>query len=432
MRHTLGQRAAADIEAIGNRLPTPGGIDHQLNFAGLDRVHAMGAAFQHLIYYFAGEASFADAGGRAAGGHHAEAHFGKAAGEGNRRALVRFLDGDEGSAGFRQLHPGAKLGFQEGALKRNIKAHDFPGGFHLRAQDHIHIGEAVEGEDRFLHRDMPIDGVIIQFEFGKPGAGHDPRADLGDFHPGRLGHEGHGARCARIYFQHIDFAILHRVLHIHQPLHFQRSGHGNRLRLQFSDNGGRQGIGRQGTGGIAGMDARFFNMFHHAGDMHIAIFIRDAIHIHFNGIDQILINQDRVFAGDFHRFHAKAHELFTVIGDFHRPPAQHVRRPHHNGVADAFSGLGRFFQRAHRAIARLLKAKPLQQLLEAFTVFGDINRLRAGAQDGNARLVQSLAELERRLPAILHNAAEQFAGFLFLADERNNIFRRQRFEIEPI
>ena len=279
---------------------------------------------------------------------------------------------------------------------------------------------------------MPIDGVIIQFEFGKPGAGHDPRADLGDFHPGRLGHEGHGARCARIYFQHIDFTILHRVLHIHQPLHFQCSGHGHGFGLQFRHNGGRQGIGRQGTGGIAGMDARFFNMFHHAGDMHIAIFIRDAIHIHFNGINQILINQDRVFAGYFHRFHAKAHELFAVISNFHRPPAQHVRRPHHNGVADAFSGLGRFFQRAHRAIARLLKAKPLQQLLEAFTVFGDINRLRAGAQDGNARLVQSLAELERRLPAILHNAAEQFAGFLFLADQRNNIFRRQRFEIEPI
>ena len=32
----------------------------------------------------------------------------------------------------------------------------------------------------------------------------------------------------------------------------------------------------------------------------------------------------------------------------------------------------------------------------------------------------------------MHNAAEQFAGFLFLANERNHIFRRQRFEIEPI
>ena len=72
------------------------------------------------------------------------------------------------------------------------------------------------------------------------------------------------------------------------------------------------------------MNAGFFDMFHDTRDMHIAIRIRDAIHIHFNGVHQILINQDRVFAGNLHRFRAKAHELFAVIGDFHRTPAQHI------------------------------------------------------------------------------------------------------------
>ena len=279
---------------------------------------------------------------------------------------------------------------------------------------------------------MAVNGVIIQFEFSKLRTSHDARTNFRDRNAGCFGNERHGAGGTRVHFQHINFIILDGILHIHQPLHFQRAGHGHGFCLQFRDDRGRQGIRRQGTGGIAGMNAGFFDMFHHAGDMHIAILIRDAIHIHLNRIHQVLINQDRVFAGYFHSLRTKAHKLFAVIGNFHRAPAQHIGRAHHNGVADALRLIRRFFQRAHYAIARLLQPQALQQLLEAFAVFGDINGFCAGAQDRDARLVQSLAELEWRLPAILHNAAEQFAGFLFLANERNHIFRRQWFEIKPI
>src|SRR6266700_3586302 len=58
----------------------------------------------------------------------------------------------------------------------------------------------------------------------EPLAGHHPRRDLSDRHAGRLGDKGHGARGARVDFEHIHLAILDGELHIHQPDDIERAG----------------------------------------------------------------------------------------------------------------------------------------------------------------------------------------------------------------
>ena len=55
---------------------------------------------------------------------------------------------------MRQVHAGAELRLGEGAREAGVDAHDLAGGFHLRPEDRVHTGEAGEGEDRFLDRDV--------------------------------------------------------------------------------------------------------------------------------------------------------------------------------------------------------------------------------------------------------------------------------------
>ena len=64
-------------------------------------------------------------------------------------------------------------------------------------------------------------------KLGEPGSGHDLGGDLGDRDADRLGDEGHGARGARIDLEDVDVAVLHGVLHVHQPADIERPGERN-------------------------------------------------------------------------------------------------------------------------------------------------------------------------------------------------------------
>ena len=55
-----------------------------------------------------------------------------------------------------------------------------------------------------------------------------------------------------------------------------------------------------------------------------------------------------------------------------------------------------------------------------------------GAEDRHARFDQHVGELERRLAAELHDDAGERAFRLFDAHDFQHVFRRQRFEIEPV
>ncbi len=74
----------------------------------------------------------------------------------------------------------------------------------------------------------------------------------------------------------------------------------------------------------------------------------------------------------------------------------------------------------------------MQELLEAFAVFGQINRVGGGAKDRDAFGVQSIGEFERRLAAKLHNDAVQGAVFLLDPQDFQNMFKGEGFKIKAI
>ena len=80
------------------------------------------------------------------------------------------------------------------------------------------------------------------------------------------------------------------------------------------------------------------------------------------------------------------------------------------------------------AVGRLLQFQFVQHFLEALAIFGHVDRIRRGADDRHAVRFQVARELQRRLPAVLHDHAEG----LFDVHDFQHVFQRQRLEIQPI
>ena len=88
--------------------------------------------------------------------------------------------------------------------------------------------------------------------------------------------------------------------------------------------------------------------------------------------------------------------------------------------------------RPRDAVLRLAQVQLLQQHLEALAVLRHVDRVRGGAEDGYAGRRQRLAELQRRLPAILHDAAAHRAPALLAPHQGDHVLRRQRLEVKAV
>ena len=68
----------------------------------------------------------------------------------------------------------------------------------------------------------------------------------------------------------------------------QRGG----LALDVADYGGRQRIGRQRAGAVAGMNPGLLDMFHDAGDMH-GVAVGECVDIDLDRVGEIAVDQQR-------------------------------------------------------------------------------------------------------------------------------------------
>src|SRR5205085_213785 len=140
------------------------------------------------------------------------------------------------------------------------------GAAHFRAEDDVHPGELGEGEDDFFHRDVRGVWDFGDVEFFQRFAGHDFGGDFGPGDAGRLRDEGDRAAGAGVDLNEIDFIVLDGVLDVHEAADAEGGGEFSRLALQFLDDGFGEGVGGQRAGGVAGVDAGFFDVFHDAAD----------------------------------------------------------------------------------------------------------------------------------------------------------------------
>ena len=93
------------------------------------------------------------------------------------------------------------------------------------------------------------------------------------------------------------------------------------------------GIGRQYTGGIAGMNAGLFDMFHHAADDGI-LTVGNGVHIQLKGFFQELVNEHGLIRRGLDRQIEIFFKIFFIIDNFHGPAAQNKGGANHDRVSD--------------------------------------------------------------------------------------------------
>jgi hypothetical protein len=116
-------------------------------------------------------------------------------------------------------------------------------------------------------------------------------AIAGDGRAHGLGDERHGARGAGIDLQHVDIAVLHGELHVHQPDHAERLRQAAVWRSSSAMVAAR-GSAAAAAGAVARMHAGFLDMLHDAGDVH-RLAVAERVDIDFHGAGEIAVEQHR-------------------------------------------------------------------------------------------------------------------------------------------
>jgi hypothetical protein len=157
-------------------------------------------------------------------------------------------------------------------------------------------------------------------------------------------------------------------------------------------------VRRQHTRRVARVDARFLDVLHDAADDDV-LAITDGVHVCLERVFQEAIDQHRpVFAHASGRLEVEPQRRL-IVHDLHRAPAQHIRRPHEDGIPDALRVRDGFLDAGRRTVLRLLDPEFACHLLEALPVLGHVDRVRRRAKDRHTGGFEGTRQLERRLPA---------------------------------
>ncbi len=254
---------------------------------------------------------------------------------------------------------------------------------------------------------MPRDYLLVDSEFLQRLAGHDPGGELGQRPPGRLGDKRRCPAGPRVDLDEINLAVLDGKLDIHQAADTELQGQGPGLAPDLVNQIGAEGIRRQCAGRIPGMDSGLLDVLHDAADDDVSA-VGQGVDVDLDGVLEELVHQNRVLRRSVDGKLHVVSQLFRVVDDLHGAPTKDIGRTDNNRVADIDGNSLRLFERPGYAVIRLFEIELVQQLLEALPVFGPVNRVRAGADNRYALFFERDSELERRLPAELHDNSVRF------------------------
>jgi hypothetical protein len=174
--------------------------------------------------------------------------------------------------------------------------------------------------------------------------------------------------------------------------------------------------------------AGLLDVLHHATDEGDAGGVAHAVHVALDGVGQEAVQQHGRVVAYLDGLAHVALQVALLVHDFHRAATQHVAGAHHQRVAQGGGLFQRFGFGAGRGVGRLAQAQVVQQLLEALAVFGGVDHVGRGADDGHAFGFQAQRQLQRRLAAVLHDHADR----LFLVHDLQHVFERDGLEVQAV
>ena len=116
------------------------------------------------------------------------------------------------------------------------------------------------------------------------------------------------------------------------------------------------------------------------------------------------------------------------VNDLHRTSAEHITRPDDHRKANLLRHGKGVFGAFGDSTAGALQIQLVEQLFEALTVLGTVDRVGGSSQYRNACAGEGNRELERGLAAELHDDAVR----LLHLHDFHHVLERQRFEIELV
>lgn len=117
-------------------------------------------------------------------------------------------------------------------------------------------------------------------------------------------------------FNDVHLVVADGELHVQDALHLEVLGDLGGVFLNGADVLGGDGHGRNGAGGVSGVDAGQLNVLHDRGHEGVRA-VGQRVHFRFNGIVQEAVDQHGIFRADLNGFHAIALQVFFIVNDFH-------------------------------------------------------------------------------------------------------------------
>ncbi|CAM4383490.1 hypothetical protein DEMA109039_16665 [Deinococcus marmoris] len=243
-----------------------------------------------------------------------------------------------------------------------------------------------------------------------------------------LAHKRDGAAGARVGLQDVRHVVLDRPLHVHQAAHAQRQRQPLGVGLHAGQQLGAQADRGQHAGAVAAVNPGGLHMLHDPGH-HGAFAVAQCIHVQLQRPFQKLIQQDAGLAlhGGVHLVQIGG-QLGHAANGAHGAAPQHVAGPGHQREAQLFCQCLSLVRRRSHQPTRLRQAQTFAQRVEAGAVLGLVDGVRAGADNRCTRRLQPPRQLQRRLPAQLHDHAH---GFLVIHDV-HHVFKGQRLKVQPV
>src|SRR5690606_11285360 len=184
-------------------------------------------------------------------------------------------------------------------------------------------------------------------------------------------------------------------------------------------------------GGVAGVDARLLDVLHDTAQVQFGAVV-EGVHVDLDGFVEEAVHQHRVFGTDFRVALDVVGEHGLVVDDLHAAAAEHVGGADQHRVADLFGDGPGFVEGLGGAVLGGGQPGFGQDPAELAAVFGQVDRLGAGAHDRHPGFFELLGQAERGLAAQLHDHADDFAGLLFGAHHFEHVFQGQRLEVQPV
>ena len=175
------------------------------------------------------------------------------------------------------------------------------------------------------------------------------------------------------------------------------------------------------------MDPRVLDVLHHRANHH-ALAVRERVDVGLIGVLEKPIDEHRPVLAHARGALEVVAQRRLIVHDLHGAAAEHVRRAHEARVADVRRALHRLLDARRGAVRRLRQPELARDLLEPAPVLGDVDRVGRRAEDRNAGCFERARELERRLPAELHDHADR----LLAVHDLEHVLERERLEVQLV